>query len=276
MRKPDPASRGWVNGRVTSLEQARITIDDPAFHAGLGLFETIAVRGQRLLEPEQHLDRLWQGANRLGVELPDRETLRRAAQDLSREQGWDCGWLKIIATRGGQCVVFGGEMDPAEEGSEATAILLPWRRNPADPLAGLKTLNYAGSTLGLEEALRRDADEGIWLNTTGHLAEGCTSNLFVVGKGKLFTPSVRDGILPGVVRGLALSAARDLGFTVHEGKVRLRRLETAREAFLTSSLRGVRPLVRFDGRPVGTGRPGQMTRAVAAEVARMRGRGTDI
>ena len=72
---------------------------------------------------------------------------------------------------------------------------------------------------GAEYARSKGADEGLWLNTRGHLAEGCTSNVFLAERRRLFTPAVRDGVLPGVVRGLVLKSARDLGFVIHEGKI---------------------------------------------------------
>ncbi len=102
------------------------------------------------------------------------------------------------------------------------------------------------------------------------MAEGCTTNVFVVERTKLFTPAPRDGILPGIVRGRVLEVARERGLILHEGKLRLQRLERAREAFLTSSLGEVRPLVRYQGRPVGNGQPGSLTRALAAEVRKRR------
>jgi branched-chain amino acid aminotransferase len=91
-----------------------------------------------------------------------------------------------------------------------------------------------------------------------------------VQRRKLFTPGPRDGILCGIVRGMVLRAAAEEGLPVHEGKVRLRRLEQADEAFLTSSVRGLRPLILYEDGPVGTGRPGPVTRALAERVARMR------
>jgi branched-subunit amino acid aminotransferase/4-amino-4-deoxychorismate lyase len=163
-------------------------------------------------------------------------------------------------------------MDPLEEGRPSRAVILPWRRCLRDPLAGLKTLSYAANLVGLEEARRRNADEGLWLNTRGHLAEGCASNLFVIMGRALFTPGVGEGILAGIVRGVVLRAAGEIGLPVHEGRLRVRRLERAREAFLTSSLRGVRPLVAVDGRPVGSGRPGVVTRRLAERVRELRAR----
>lgn len=255
---------------MVPLQQCTIAIDDPAVQAGLGLFETIALRAGQPLDLEPHVERLVRAAAVLDVALPPRPELKSMVLQTAAAQPAPFGWLKIVATRGGRCVAFTGEMDPQEAGCSVTAVLLPWRRNVHDAVCGLKTLNYAASVLGAEEARRRGADEGIWLNTRGHLAEGSTSNLFVVNRRKLFTPGTRDGILAGVVRDLTLRAARGLSLPVYEGKVRLRRLERADEAFLTSSLRGIRPLIEFQGRPVGDGKPGRITRALAEAVERLR------
>jgi branched-subunit amino acid aminotransferase/4-amino-4-deoxychorismate lyase len=265
----------WVNGRRVAVSEARLPIDDPAVQAGLGLFETIALREGRLLELDLHLDRMLAGAARLGLDIPPPDALRASAFEAAGDDAPECGWLKIVLTGGGRSFLFRGAMDDDEEGRSASAVLLPWRRNANDPLAGLKTLNYAGNLVGLDLARRRGADEGLWVNTRGHLAEGCTSNLFVVHGGKLFTPGLREGILPGIVRGLVIAAARRLGCPVYEGKLRLPRLTRASEAFLTSSLLGVRPLVRFQGRPVGSGRPGAWTPRIATEVARARRAGLE-
>jgi branched-subunit amino acid aminotransferase/4-amino-4-deoxychorismate lyase len=262
-----------VDGRRVAVAEALVPISEPTVQAGLGLFETLAIREGNPLELDAHLDRLLDGAKRLGLPAPPREALRANALEAAADGAPACGWLKILVTGAGRSFLFRGAMDPSEEGSHATAVLLPWRRNPNDPLAGLKTTNYAGNLMGLELARQRGAGEGLWLNTRGHLAEGCTSNLFVLQGRKVFTAAVRDGILPGVVRGLAMAAARRLGLSVHEGKLRLPRLARASEAFLTSSLRGLRPLVGFQGRPVGTGRPGPWTGRIAAEVAQVRRKG---
>jgi branched-chain amino acid aminotransferase len=270
LRVPQTTDACWIDGRAVRAGEASISISDPAVQSGLGLFETIALREGHLLELDLHLDRLFQAAAKLGLETPSRDALCATALEAAGVGAPDCAWLKIIVTGGGRSVIYRGAMDPAEEGRSVTAVLLPWRRNLHSPLAGLKTLSYAGNVLGLELARSRGADEGLWLNTRGHLAEGCTSNLFVLRGRRLFTPAVRDGILPGVIRGLVLAAARRLGCPVHEGKLRLPRLHGAGEAFLTSSLRGLRPLVALDGRKIGRGLPGPLTRRLATEVARVR------
>jgi len=270
MRAPDPGSPCWVDGRRVLPEDATLPASDPAVLAGLGVFETLAVVDGRLLELDEHLKRLYDGAARLGIEPPPLDRVRSDALCAADEGRPALAWLKIVLTGTGRSFVFRGPLDASERGRSVSAILLPWRRSLRDPLQGLKTLNYAGNLLGLEVAKRKGADEGLWLNSRGHLAEGCTSNLFLVDGSRVLTPRPGEGILPGIVRGLALAAARNLGLAVHEGRVKLQKLERAREAFLTSSVRGVRPLVRYGNRPLGGGSPGPTTLKIVEEVANLR------
>ena len=269
MRVPGSGSVVWFNGRTVPEAEAVLPLSDPVVQAGLGIFETMAVRRGSVLDLAAHLARLKHAATVLSVNLPlDGELAGALAAVVASLP--EVAWVKIIAGRGGLLAVFGAGMDPAEEGRPSSAILLDWRRSHLGPIAGIKTLNYAPFILGIEQARKEGADEGIWLNTRGHLGEGCSSNLVVVRRGKLFTASPGDGVLPGIVRDLALRAAREFRLPVHEGKIRLKRLEQADEAFLTSSLRSIRPLVRFRGRPVGTGRPGPITIRIARKVKEMR------
>ena len=269
MRVPGKGSVVWINGRTVPESEAALPLADPAVQAGLGLFETMAVRNGRVLDLPAHFNRLRQAAAVMSVELETDAALAAAMVPVVRSLP-EFAWVKILASRSGLLAVFGAGMDPAEEGRPSSAILLDWRRSHLGPIAGIKTLNYAPFVLGTEQARAAGADEGIWLNTRGHVGEGCSSNLVIVQSGKLFTASPGDGVLPGIVRDLALRAARDLGLPVHEGKVRLKRLEQADEAFLTSSLRAVRPLVRYRARPVGSGEPGPWTLRIAAKVREMR------
>jgi len=272
VRLPDARAPLWWNGSWTRVDEVRLDPIDPGLLAGLGVFETLGVDDGEGLELDEHLARLQRGAETLAIALGDVTAIREAAiREAERHAGPGRGWVKIVATRGGHRLVFGGSLG-READRPCRAVLLRWRRNPADPLVRLKTLNYAPSVLGLEEAASRGAEEGLWLNTRGHLAEGCTSNLFVVRRRRLFTPGEREGILPGITRAAVLAAARRLRIDVHEGKVRLPRLIEADEAFLTSSVGGVRPLVALDGRPVGDGEPGPVTLELIEETRRARRR----
>ncbi|MCP3982643.1 MAG: aminotransferase class IV [bacterium] len=269
MRRPTADAPAWLDGKKTTVSELQVPFSDPAFLAGLGLFETIAARAGRAVDATAHLERLYDGARVLGIELPELERMRATLAEAAQSAPRPYAWIKIVATRE-RHALFSGTFDAAQIGRPSSAVVLPWRRNPADPLSGLKTLSYAANVYAQEYARERGADEGLWLNTRNHLAEGCISNLFVIRHGRLFTPAVRDGLLPGTVRGLVLQAARSAGWAVHEGKLRLPRLRHADEAFLTSSLRGLRPLVSVDGRPIRGGKPGRKTAELAEAVEALR------
>jgi branched-subunit amino acid aminotransferase/4-amino-4-deoxychorismate lyase len=132
---------------------------------------------------------------------------------------------------------------------------------------GIKSIGFAASVLGLEEARRLGADEGLWLNDRGHVIEACTANIFVARGRAVVTPSLKDGARDGVTRALAIDALRAFGLSVRQSKVRIATLRAAEEIFLTSSLRGVRPVVRVDGRSVRRGEPGPISRRLAERLA---------
>lgn len=256
MRLPDAGPRAWL--------------DDPALHAGLAVFETLQIAEGRPLDLARHLERLRDGASRLGIPLPDARAVEASIEAACRERPGRRAWLKLLATLGGRWLVFTGTLQLGEQDREVAAIVLPFERDARDPLVTIKSTCRAGQHLGLELARRRGADEALWRNTHGRLTEGCTSNLFVVRHGIVHTPAGGEGVLPGIVRACAIEACRAIGIQVHEGRVRRERLARAHEAFLTSSLGGVRPLVRVDGKPVGRGEAGPLTLRIAREVERMR------
>ncbi len=271
MRSPDPASAAWINGVRSVAGRVVFSLDEPALLYGHGLFETLAAWEGQAIDLDQHLERMRRGAVVVGLEWPDERRMRIDISAAAKEFGSPSGWLKVLLVSAGRAIVCGGRIPSFDRLRLARAVVLPWTRNPNDPLVSVKALAWAGNRLGLDEAVRKGAHEGLWRNTYGRLAEGCWSNLFVVRKRRIFTPAIREGILPGVVRALTLRAAGELGYQAHEGRVRLPRLGTADEAFLTSSLGGICPLVALDDRPVRAGRVGPVTRALADQVARIRG-----
>jgi branched-chain amino acid aminotransferase len=141
------------------------------------------------------------------------------------------------------------------------------RRNEHAMTAGLKTLAFTDSVAALLEARRAHADEAILLDTAGHCSEATSSNLFVLANGVLLTPPVSCAALPGITRAAVLELARTLGVPTAERAFGLDELRAAGEAFLTSSLRAIAPVVRVAGRAIGEGRPGEITRGVSAAYA---------
>jgi branched-chain amino acid aminotransferase len=136
------------------------------------------------------------------------------------------------------------------------------RRNEHSITAGLKTLAYTDAVAALIEARTAGADEVLFLDTAGHCSEASASNLFAVISGRLATPPTTCAALPGITRAAVIELAAELGAPVDERPFGLDELKGADEAFLTSSLRGIVPLVRVDGRAIGSGTPGAVTQKV--------------
>ena len=267
MRRPDPdRAIRWFEGAWRTSDRSPSVVLSPEMQAGIGVFETFGVRSGAALDVEAHLDRLERSAALLDVGLCVRGELRDEVRTIASGDRTPRGWTKLVVYRNGPTMVFGGSIDASAHGAACKAIVLPWVRHSADPLAGIKTVSWAGAARGLAEAQRRGADEGLWRNQRGHLTEACSANLFVVCGRRLFTAAVRDGVLDGITRAHVLASARSHGLTIHEGKLRMHRLQDADEAFLTSSVRGVRPLVEIDGRAIGSARPGPITVRTAVDV----------
>ena len=254
-----PQGRAVLGGAIVESGDLLLSWSDPAAQWGLGAFETIDVRNAQPRHLEEHLVRLGDAARRLGVSLPAEDELTRAARVVAGGTLGGRGWLKILVSRSGQWTVFAGPVDPSDEGRPVSAVVLPWRRHRLDPIVGIKSLGYAASVLGLEAAHRRGADEGFWLNERGHVTEACTGNVFVARGRAVVTPALSDGARDGVTRSRAIVALRGFGLSLRQSKVRIATLRAADEIFLTSSLCGVRPVVRIDGRNVRRGGPGPIS-----------------
>jgi branched-chain amino acid aminotransferase len=145
------------------------------------------------------------------------------------------------------------------------AVVWPHPRQAGHPLRKHKTLCYAENMLAREFAANRKAYEAIFVNSAGNVAEGATTNLFLVRNGELFTPPISAGILPGITRDVVIGLCRTLRLQCNQRNICLPDLQRADEAFLTNSIIGILPLVRLHGRRVGTGRPGEVTRLLAMQ-----------
>jgi branched-subunit amino acid aminotransferase/4-amino-4-deoxychorismate lyase len=257
-----PSGRAVLCGAIVDSESLLLPWADPLTQWGLGVFETVAVRDAIPRYLDDHLLRLGVAALRLGVALPERIELSRAAR-LVAESADRAAWLKIVVSRSGRWAVYSGASDTDENGKTIGVFVLPFRRHRLDPTAGIKSTGCAAAMIGLEAARLRGADEGLWLNERGHVMGACTGNVFVVRGRMVVTPSLNDGARDGVTRARAIGALRAFGLTVHQSKLRIAALRAADEVFLTSSLRGVRPVVRIDGRDVRGGGPGPIARRLA-------------
>ena len=294
----DPGARHvWVDGRLLPAGGPHLSAFDRAFQLGDGVFEALRVRGGRIVELDNHASRLRSSADGLEIRLPAglAERLERAIRELLAADGLDGpdadASVRITVSRGPQpsraylpegtvpptIVVQAWAIPPvpADVVSRGLSVVLSTvRHDPDDPLVTLKTTSRAGHVYARIEARRAGADDAIFPTTTGHLAEATSSNLFIVRGDELATPARGCGILPGTTRAWVLEWAAGAGLRVTEGWLTAGDLASCDEAFLCASIRGIMPVTRFEGLPVGSGRPGPWTmRARAAREAFVRGQG---
>ncbi len=274
----------YLNGSIVPRQQARISISDYGFLYGYGLFETMRAYGGRVFRLEWHLGRLALSAEFLGISV-DRTELEVAVNNTIQANNLRDARIRITVSIGeggltpdpASCsrptvLVVVGEYKPFTEQVYQRGfrtVVSSIRRNSQSPLSRLKSTNYLESMLARQEARRMGVDEAICLNERGLLAEASMSNIFLVVDDTLKTPALESGILPGVTRETILELARESGIKILEDEIAVEELRNSREAFLTSSLIEVMPLVEVDGRPIGDGKPGEVTRKLMDEYRRL-------
>ncbi|MBF6604514.1 MAG: aminotransferase class IV [Chloroflexi bacterium] len=273
----------WVDGRLLPAEGAHLSAFDRGFQLGDGIFETLRVRAGRATELAEHTARLRRSADGLGIGLPDdlEIRLRAGIAELveAEAQGGADGdvAVRVTVSRG---AIVGRGLLPADESVEPTIVIQAWpvvpppaghierglhlvasavRRDPENPLAGLKTTSRADYVHARLEARRAGADDALFLTMDGFLSEATTANIVLVRGHELATPALACAVLPGTTRSWVLRWATRVGLDPLEGWLTSRDLAEADEAFLCSSVAGILPLTRFAGSPIGSGRPGPWT-----------------
>ncbi|MCL6448831.1 MAG: aminotransferase class IV [Armatimonadetes bacterium] len=265
-----------LNGRFLPASRAQISAVDQGFLYGYGLFETILVRAGRPVFLEAHLKRLEAGCRALGIALPfPPAAVSRLVHETIRQNGLADGALRLTLSAGpapgespGELVIFTRPLS-AGPGDYERGLAAGWsvyRRNERSPLVKLKTLNYLENLLAKREAREKGWAEALFLNTAGYVAEGTISNVFIVFNGQVVTPSVDQGLLPGIMRRTVLKICCELGIPAVERPVAPAELVRADECFLTNSLLIVMPLVKINDRPIGNGRPGRLTERIRTAI----------
>ncbi len=275
----------WVDGQRLPSDGAHVSARDRGFTLADGVFETMKARNGKVFRLDQHLARMKDALHALSIPVP--VELREWVDAAIAAAHTPEASVRLTVTRG---VSVGGVTAPADPTPTVVLAVAPppafgtaiydvglsarvasGRRNEFSMTAGLKTLAYTDSVAALIEARSAGADEAIFLDTAGHCSEASASNLFAVLDGRLTTPPTSCAALPGITRAAVMEIAARLGIAVDERPFEMRELESAAEACLTSSLRGIAPLVRVNGKALGSGQPGTTTRqlmmAYAALVA---------
>jgi 4-amino-4-deoxychorismate lyase len=261
-----------VGGRgLVDPSEPVLHADDEAFLRGRAAFETIRVYGGRPFRLADHLERLTGSAERLGLQPVDRAGFTGIAREALDAAGVEDAVLRLYVTPGREgggyptALAMVSTLPPDLEERRARGLRMITVQLGLDPrvrldapwlLGGVKSTSYAVNMAAEAEALRRNADDAVFLASGRIVLEGPVTNVWWRTADELFTPALDLGILAGVTRATLLESAAALGYLVREGAYTVDELAGAEEAFTSSSVREVMPAVELDGRPIGDGRPG--------------------
>ncbi len=271
-----------IDGSLRRPEEATVSVFDHGFLFGDSVYEVVRTRRGVPVTWEEHQRRLRASAEQVYLALPWSDAEMRARVDGAlRAAGNPESYVRVVVTRGvGELTLLPDSClapslivivrplpvpPPSVQRDGIPVAVASRRRNDARALPpSAKTGNYLNNVLALIEARRQGAEDAVLLNPGGHVAEGTTSNVFWVKGGTVRTPALSCGILAGITRDVLLAAMRREGMRAEEGAWPVEDLRAAEEVFLTSTVRGVAPVARIDGKPVGDGRPGPVARRLAA------------
>jgi branched-chain amino acid aminotransferase len=276
----------YLDGRFVDQADAKVSVFDHGLLYGDGVFEGIRLYGGNVFRLEEHLERFENSAKSILLDLPlTRAEWSAAICETCRRNGLVDGYIRLVVTRGvgdlglapwlcakPSYFVIASKISlyPAEHYENGLSIVtVPTRRiGPASLPATIKSLNYLNNILAKIEAKQFGALEAIMLNEQGYVAEATADNVFIVHKGVVLTPSVSQGALTGVTRSTIIDIAKSLGIPEREADLTRYDLWCADECFLTGSGAEVIPVVKLDGRTIGTGKPGPVTKTMMAEFRR--------
>lgn len=271
----------YIDGKYLPKEEARISVFDHGFLYGDGVFEGIRAYNGRVFRLQEHLDRLYDSARTIDLAVPvSKEEMAEIILETLRRNKLKDGYIRPLVSRGvgdlgldprkcpkASVIVIAVEWgamygDLYEKGLKAITVSV--RRNPADALPpNVKSLNYLNNILAKIEANYKGGDEAIFFDTNGYIAEGSGDNIFVVKNGVIFTPPTLNN-LRGITRAVVLELAKSHGITLVEQNLGYYDMYSADEIFVTGTAAEVAPIVLVDGRSIGSGRPGPITRQLMA------------
>jgi len=277
----------WMNGELVAWEDAKVHVLTHGLHYGTGVFEGVRAyetpRGTAIFRHQDHIDRLFKSSELYYMPVPySREELRAATHEVITRNGLSACYIRPLVFRGyGTMGLFPLEarVDVAiaawtwgaylGEDSKRTGIrakVSSWRRIGPDMLVPQAKASgqYLNSILAKIESHKAGYEEGILLDDKGHVCEGTGENLFLIRNGVIRTPPLSASILDGINRRAAIEIARDLGYEVVEQDLDRSELYLADEVFMTGTAAELTPIREVDDHPIGSGEPGEITRAVQA------------
>jgi len=271
----------YIDGQYLPKKDAKISVFDHGLLYGDGIFEGIRTYGGRVFKLDRHLERLYQSAGMISLEVPlSQADFRDVILEVCHRNEVQEGYIRPIVTRGAgtlgldprrterpTVVVIATTLAPLyEEKAEQGLRLITskWRRNPPQALnPNIKSLNYLNNILAMLEVIEKGMDEAVMLDMDGFVSEGSADNIFIYDGSTFISPPVETN-LPGVTRETAIELIREKGWDFREEKSRMEALYSAQEVFLTGTAAEIAPVVEVDSRRIGSGKPGEKTKELTA------------
>ncbi len=272
----------YLNGEFVPESEAKISVFDHGFLYGDGVFEGIRAYNGRVFKLKEHIDRMYDCARVIKLKIPlTKEEFINAILETLRKNNLRDAYIRPIVTRGvgdlglnpdicknPQVIIITkpwGAMygDLYEKGLKAVTVTV--RRNAIDSLPpNIKSLNYLNNILAKIEANAKGGDEAIFLDHNGYVSEGSGDNVFIVKNGVVYTPPTLNN-LRGITRAVTIDIIKKLGIPFVEANLGLFDLYSADEMFVTGTAAEICPITVIDGREVGDGKPGEITRKLMQE-----------
>ncbi|MTI85673.1 MAG: branched-chain-amino-acid transaminase [Firmicutes bacterium] len=267
----------YLDGNFVPEENAVVSVFDHGLLYGDGVFEGIRAYHNRVFKMEEHIERFYESAKTLTMELPiSEEEMTEVVLETCRRNDLRDAYIRLVATRGKGdlgldpkkcprptvfCIAASIQLYPEELYTKGLEVItVATRRNLGEACnPRVKSLNYLNNIYGKIEANLAGVPEAIMLNQEGYVAEATGDNIFLVKKGKLITPPIHAGILEGITRNCVMDLAREKGIPVEEKMFTRHDIFNAEECFLTGTAAELIPVVKVDGRTIADGKPGQMT-----------------
>jgi branched-chain amino acid aminotransferase len=267
----------FLDGKFVPEADAKVSVFDHGLLYGDGIFEGIRFYNGRVFRLEEHLERLWDSARSICLEIPmDRDEMTEALLETIRQNGLNEGYIRLIVTRGVgnlglnpvQCkrpsviiIATTIALYPKEMYENGlTVVTCATRRTNAAALnPAVKSLNYLNNVMARIEANLAGADEALMLNDAGNVAECTADNVFIIKRGQIFTPPIAAGALRGITRSVVFDIAEELDLKVTETDITRHDVFVADECFLTGTAAELIPVIKADGRMIGNGKPGAIT-----------------
>ncbi len=267
----------FISGQFYDKEDAKISVYDHGLLYGDGVFEGIRSYGGKVFRLEQHLDRLWESAQSIWLQIPlSKQQVSDAIHETLKLNQLSDGYVRLVVTRGAgtlgldpnktsdpQVIIIADKIAlyPEEyyrNGLEIITASTP-RTNAAALSPRIKSLNYLNNIMAKLEGLKAGCMEALMLNQKGEVAECTADNVFAVKQRIISTPPKHAGILAGVTRGAIMELAVAAGYEVREEPLTRHDVYVADEFFLTGTAAEVMPVVKVDDRAIGSGKPGPVT-----------------